>query len=46
MNENGGVGRRKNVSAERLTKVGGVLNAGVEPAIGAAIEEVGKVKGP
>ena len=46
MNENEGAGRRKNVSAVQLTKVGGVLNAGEEPAPGAAIEKAGEVKGP
>ena len=46
MNENGGADRRKNVSAVRLTKVGCVLNAGREPALGAAVEKAGKVKGP
>ena len=46
MNENGGAGRRKHVSAVRLTKVGGVLNAGEKPALVAAVEEAGMVKGP
>ena len=46
MNENGGAGRRENVSAVRLTKVGGVLNAGAEPALVAAVEEARMVKGP
>ena len=46
MNENGGAGRRKNVSAARLTKVGGVLNAGEEPPLVAAVEKAGMVKGP
>ena len=46
MNENGGAGRRKNVSAARLTKVGGVLNAGEELALVAAVEKAGMVKGP
>ena len=45
MNENGGPVRRENVSAVRLTKVGGVLNAGKEPALEPAVDEVGKVKG-
>ena len=46
MNENGGAGRRLNVSAVRLTKVGLVLNAGKEPALVAAVEKAGMVKGP
>ena len=46
MNEKGGAGRRKNVSAARLTQVGGELNAGEEPVPGAAVEKAGKVKGP
>ena len=43
MNENGGAGRRKDVSAVRHTKVGVVFNAGEEPA---AVEKARKVKGP
>ena len=46
MNENGRAVKRKNVSALRLTKVGGVLNAEEEPALVAAVEEAGMVKGP
>ena len=46
MNENGEAGRRKDVLSMRLTKVGNVLKAGVEPAPGAAVEKAGQVNWP